>query len=106
MTLDVFEFIRRFLLHVLPDGFHRIRHVGFLANGVRAEALAKARAALNVAPSPSPSPQPTSDQAAEPEPPLIAKCRCCGGRLVLIETLPRPPHFQSAPLAPEPIDSS
>jgi hypothetical protein len=104
MTLDVSEFIRRFLLHVLPDGFHRIRHVGFLANGVRAEALAKARAALNVAP--SPSPQPTSDPAAEPEPPLIATCRCCGGRLVLIETLPRPPRFQSAPLAPEPIDSS
>jgi hypothetical protein len=100
MTLDVFEFIRRFLLHVLPDGFHRIRHVGFLANGVRAEALAKARAALNVAP------QPTSDQAAEPDPPLVAACRCCGGRLVLIETLPRPQRFRCAPMGPQPIDSS
>lgn len=103
MTLEAFEFIRRFLLHVLPDGFHRIRHVGFLANGVRAEALGKARAALKVA---APALKPTSDQAAEPEPPLIATCRCCGGRLVLIETLPRPPRFQCAPLAPEPINSS
>lgn len=106
MTLDVFEFIRRFLLHVLPDGFHRIRHVGFLANGVRAEALAKARAALNVARPPPPSPQPTSDQAAEPDPPLVAACRCCGGRLVLIETLPRPQRFRCAPMGPQPIDSS
>jgi len=103
MTLAAFEFIRRFLLHVLPDGFHRIRHVGFLANGVRADALAKARAALKVA---APALEPTSDQAAEPEPPLIAACRCCGGRLVLIETLPRPQRFHCAPLAPEAIDSS
>jgi hypothetical protein len=44
MTLSVHEFIRRFLLHVLPKGFHRIRHYGLLANGNRADAIAKARA--------------------------------------------------------------
>src|SRR5208337_4191043 len=47
MTLATDEFIRRFLMHVLPKGFHRIRHYGFLANGSRADNLVKARAALN-----------------------------------------------------------
>ena len=46
MTLDADEFIRRFLLHVLPDGFHRIRHYGFLANGHRAAKLALCRRLL------------------------------------------------------------
>jgi hypothetical protein len=86
MVLEAFEFIRRFLLHVLPDGFHRIRHVGFLGNGVRAEALAKARAALKVEP-PAPALEPTSGETAEPEHRLVSTCRCCSGRLVLIETL-------------------
>jgi hypothetical protein len=43
MTLDLDEFIRRFLIHVLPDGFHRIRHYGFLANGNRTNSIALAR---------------------------------------------------------------
>ena len=46
MTLDAHEFIRRFLLHTLPDGFHRIRHYGFLANGHRATKLALCRRLL------------------------------------------------------------
>ena len=50
MTLSVDEFIRRFLLHVLPKGFHRIRYYGFFANTVRRDGLARARAALNVTP--------------------------------------------------------
>jgi hypothetical protein len=45
MTLAVDEFIRRFLIHVLPDGFHRIRHYGLFANGSRAENIARASAA-------------------------------------------------------------
>ena len=49
MTLDTHEFIRRFLLHVLPKGFHRIRHYGLLASGVKAENLARMRALLDVA---------------------------------------------------------
>jgi Putative transposase/Resolvase, N terminal domain len=47
MTLAVDEFIRRFLIHVLPDGFHRIRHYGLFANGGRAESIARARQLLN-----------------------------------------------------------
>ncbi len=50
MTLDPHEFIRRFLLHVLPKGFHRIRHYGLLANGSRADNIAKARALLAILP--------------------------------------------------------
>ena len=54
MTLDTHEFIRRFLMHVLPKGLHRIRHYGFLANGTRADNIAKVRELLSVAP-PSPT---------------------------------------------------
>ena len=50
MTLDAHEFIRRFLIHVLPTGFHRIRHYGLLASGVKAENLVLARKLLDVAP--------------------------------------------------------
>ena len=58
MTLDVDEFIRRFLIHVLPDGFHRIRHYGLFANGGRAENIARARRLLNV-----PAPQKAASNA-------------------------------------------
>ena len=57
MTLDADEFIRRFLLHVLPDGFHRIRHFGFLANACCVEKLARIRSALDV-PNPEPRVKP------------------------------------------------
>ena len=84
MTLTPAEFIRRFLLHVLPKGFHRIRHYGLLANGNRAEAVAKARELLAVAP--PPEPEPTA--AANPDEPraLRCPCPCCGGRMIVIET--------------------
>jgi hypothetical protein len=49
MTLEVAEFIRRFLLHVLPKGFHRIRHYGLLAGTAKSEAIAKAREMLAAA---------------------------------------------------------
>ena len=55
MTLAAGEFMRRFLLHTVPDGFHRIRHVGFLANGHRTAKLARCRALL-AAPTPEPGP--------------------------------------------------
>ena len=54
MTLDADEFIRRFLLHVLPDGFRRIRHFGFLANACRTTKLAQIRAAFEAPEPPSP----------------------------------------------------
>jgi len=82
MTLDTGEFIRRFLLHVLPKGLHRIRHYGLLANGNRAENLAKMRQLLAVA-------VPEADAvAAAPGTPdtLTHPCPCCGGRMIVIET--------------------
>ena len=85
MTLATGEFIRRFLMHVLPKGFHRIRHYGLLANGGRAENLAIARALLNLAkPDAIPGNPATADQV---EPPMLARpCPCCGGRMLIIET--------------------
>ena len=84
MTLDTHEFIRRFLMHVLPKGLHRIRHYGFLANGTRADNIAKLRELLSVAPrvqEPESSQAPAADQAcALPHP-----CPCCGGRMFIIE---------------------
>src|SRR4029077_14527365 len=85
MTLDVDEFIRRFLIHVLPDGFHRIRHYGLFANGGRAENIARARRLLNVpAPQVAPS-DPNGTDDAEPQS-LSHPCPCCGGRMIVIET--------------------
>lgn len=82
MTLDGDEFIRRFLLHVLPDGFHRIRHYGLFANSARADNIARARRLLDAAP---PAPSPTEPEAA----PAPKPCPCCGGRLILIEAFER-----------------
>jgi hypothetical protein len=85
MTLQPHEFIRRFLLHVLPKGFHRIRHYGLFANGNRAEAIARARELLAVAP-PPPKPEPTA-AVSDDEPRVLATpCPCCGGRMRIIET--------------------
>ena len=87
MTLTAPEFIRRFLLHVLPDGFHRIRHYGLLASSRRADTIVRIReiiaaATLDDIPRddvPVAAAQP--EQASEPHPP----CPCCGGRMILVE---------------------
>jgi hypothetical protein len=82
MTLATDEFIRRFLLHVLPCGFHRIRHYGLLASSARKTSLALARKLLAVAP------QPDDDTSTEPldtRPP----CPCCGGHMIIIEMFAR-----------------
>jgi hypothetical protein len=88
MTLATGEFIRRFLTHVLPRGFHRIRHYGLMANGSRAENVGKARALLNLA---KPDAIPDDPATANPtEPPMLARpCPCCGGRMLIIETFAR-----------------
>ena len=86
MTLAPGEFIRRVLLHVLPKGFHRIRHTGFLASGSKADNIEKARALLDVA-QPEPASADTTEQAAEPVP--SRKCPCCGGAMHIIETFER-----------------
>jgi hypothetical protein len=78
MTLQVDEFIRRFLLHVLPKGFHRIRHYGLLASGGRKANVARARELLAV---PVIKATTASDEPSDPRPP----CPCCGGRMVVIE---------------------
>ena len=86
MTLDAHEFIRRFLLHSLPDGFHRIRHYGFLANGHRAEKLALCRGLLD-----APAPEPTAEPAEDvPTAQRHDRCPCCGGTMIILTTLPRP----------------
>jgi hypothetical protein len=85
MRLHPHEFIRRFLRHVLPKGFHRIRHYGLFASTNRAKSIATARALLNVAP-PAADPQQEPDVA--PDTPRVLPCPCprCGARMIVIET--------------------
>lgn len=104
MTLNVAEFIRRFLMHVLPKGFHRIRHTGILANGNRAANIARARDLLEVR---APDENPDAGSSTEPDDPslLVQKCPCCGGRMIVIEIFEagcKPRHSTT----PEGIDSS
>ena len=96
MTLAAHEFIRRFLLHTLPDGFHRIRHFGFLANGHRAAKLALCRKLLD-APVSIPAPEPTNTSAdSKAGPPAWSRCPCCGGAFVVVSILPATPSRQPA----------
>ena len=92
MSLAAGEFIRRFLLHVLPTGFHRIRHYGLLANAGRKDNLALARELLN-APAP-PAAEP--DQATAATLPTFV-CRHCGAPMLVIEMLPRSRHIRAPP---------
>ena len=98
MTLAPAEFIRRFLLHVLPRGFHRIRHYGLLASAARKASIARIRQLLGV-------PQPVMQEApmggeAGPEP--WRCCPCCGGPMIIIEILAR----SIQPRAPPPTPGS
>jgi hypothetical protein len=102
MTLPTHEFIRRFLIHVLPKGVHRIRHYGLFANGNRAANIARARELL-AAPAPSEPPE-TSEAAPVNESRVLPRpCPCCGGRMIIIETFARgcqPKHRTTpAPIA-------
>nr|WP_230207086.1 IS91 family transposase [Novosphingobium sp. Gsoil 351] len=93
MTLAADEFIRRFLLHVLPRGFHRIRHYGLLAGSARKDSIALARQLLAVAP---PANDDTPDEPVDVRPP----CPCCGGRMIVIEIFERW-RLPRAPPSPE-----
>jgi hypothetical protein len=98
MTLATDEFIRRFLIHVLPKGLHRIRHYGLFAKGARANNVARARELLTVA-------KPAS-AAVDPNKP---SCPCCGGRMIIIEVFARgatPRHQPTAPTNRIRIDTS
>jgi hypothetical protein len=108
MTLATDEFIRRFLIHVLPTGFHRIRHYGLLASSSRADNVTRARELLN---SPAPQVQAGDGEATTvDEPPALAHpCPCCGGRMIVIERFERGSVPRNRPTVPTPairIDTS
>jgi hypothetical protein len=88
MTVAPGEFIRRFMLHILPKGFHRIRHYGLLANGNRVEAIATARELLGQAVVESDDAPAGTDAAGDPQG-LPRRCPCCGSAMRIIETFPR-----------------
>ena len=100
MTLEPDEFMRRFLLHVLPGGFHRIRHYGLIANNARKESLARARELLHVAPA-AVADANSADEPAEPVRPTFV-CAHCGAPMIIVQTFERgqairgPPHDQGA----------
>jgi hypothetical protein len=101
MTLDAAEFIRRFLLHVLPSGFHRIRHYRLFAGTVRARNIERARQAL-AAPK-----RPPAEADSDTETPSPARrCPCCGGRMIIVETFEGPRPAQSSSPSRIRIDTS
>jgi Putative transposase/Transposase zinc-binding domain len=111
MTLDVGEFIRRFLIHVLPKGFHRIRHYGLFASSNRAEKIARARELLGLVTSAADA-STKAQHTVETDPAAQAPahpCPCCGGRMFIIETFEagcQPRHRPTAPLPAFRIDTS
>ena len=105
MTLNPHEFIRRFLIHVLPKGFHRIRHYGLFANGNRADNIARSRQLLNV----PPRVKEADEEMAPADDPRVLPCPCprCGGRMIIIETFAAGMQPTSWPAAtPIRIDTS
>lgn len=99
MTLTTHEFIRRFLIHVLPKGQHRIRHYGFFGNGNRADNIAAIRKLLGVK-------EPSTDQAdgdpiesIDDQPRTLAiHCPCCGGKLVIVDAFDPLQHPRAPPV--------
>jgi hypothetical protein len=83
MTLATHEFIRRFLIHVLPRGFHRIRHYGLLAKNSCTDNIARAREMLAAS---NPCNEPADAAATNHNEPA---CPCCGGRMIIIEVFQR-----------------
>ncbi len=94
MTLSADEFIRRFLLHVLPGGFHRIRHYGLLANAGRRGHLARARQLLHVVPTTA-EPPPAVAAAANVQPTFV--CLHCGAAMIIVETFARGEPIRAPP---------
>jgi hypothetical protein len=102
MTLATDEFIRRFLIHVLPRGFHRIRHYGLFAKNFCADNIARARELLAA---PNHNNEPADAAANHNEP----ACPCCGGRMIIIEVFTRgatPRHQPTGPITAVRIDTS
>ena len=95
MTLSTDEFMRRFLLHVLPSGFHRIRHYGLIANTVLRENLARVRELLNVAPVISTESSVDASSAESAKPTFI--CPDCGAAMIIVGILARKPQIRAPP---------
>jgi len=98
MSLETDEFIRRFLIHVLPSGFHRIRHYGLFANGQRKHNIAKARQLLNVK---TPHEMNDDEAALETLPPNWLLCPACGTTMRIVDVfdsahVPHPPQLSSS----------
>src|SRR4030081_1428476 len=94
MTLATDEFIRRFLIHVLPGGFHRIRHYGLLANGTRKASLARVRELL-----PQPPDEATATSGVDAARPTFV-CPHCGGPMSILETFARGQSIRVSPQQP------
>ena len=108
MTLTTDEFIRRFLIHVLPKGFHRIRHYGVFAKTSGADNIARARELISSR-KPHSQPAEADDADGNNTPTLSHPCPCCGGRMIIIETFARgstPRHRPTAPTIVIRIDTS
>ena len=103
MTLEAGEFIRRFLMHVLPGGFHRIRHYGLFASAVRAQNIERARQLLakHEAERSRPEAESEIEKAA-----LAPRCPCCGGKMIIIETFEGVRPARSPSPSPIRIDTS
>jgi hypothetical protein len=115
MTLEAVEFVRRFLMHVLPSGFVRVRHYGLLANRHRQEKLAKCRELLGMAVSPQGDPAPTDPDPVTPPvheatvTPTRVCPRCGAGRMVVVAEFPPMPTAEGVAVGREPcliLDSS
>ena len=104
MTLDADEFIRRFLIHVLPDGFHRIRHYGLFANANRTANIALLRQLLGMPAAPSSSDSDGAEAGHADE--EWNTCPCCGGRMIIIETFEPGCQPRLWPLPSIALDSS
>ena len=102
MRLETHEFIRRFLSHVLPIGFHRIRHYGLFANGNRTDNIARLRELLAA---PEPVTETRDDTDADDQRILALPCPCCGGRMIIIDAFASWQTPRHRP-QPEAIDSS
>ncbi len=105
MKLSTDEFIRRFLSHVLPKGFHRIRHYGLFANANRADNIARARELLNARMSAKDNAHDGADAEPDEAQVLNFPCPCCGGRMIIIEAFAAGMEPKCCP-SPEAIDSS
>ncbi len=104
MTLATHEFIRRFLIHVLPKGLHRIRHYGLLAGPARADHLARMRTLLAVSPPAIPTGRADPSTADRP----LQSCPCCSARMMIVEVFGRgeQPRYRAAAPAGIRIDTS